>query len=73
MAARNGAIPPSARKTLLEWIETDDGDTSNYTRPGCAARTQALHARIVLEPARNGYGIDEALSPPAGLRLPPLG
>ena len=73
MASRRGAIPAAPRKTLLQWIEADDGDASICTRPVCASATQALHARIALDPARERHGTGEALSPPAGLRLPPLG
>ena len=73
MAARRGAIPAAPRKTLLEWIESDDGDTSICTRPVCTDQVQALHARIAFDPAREGRGWNEALSLPVGLRLPPLG
>lgn len=67
------AIPPSPRKTLLEWIENDDGDTTSFTPPRCSEQAQALHAQIVQMPddARNHAG--GPLQPPPGLRLAPLG
>ena len=73
MATQRGEVPAAPRKTLLEWIELDDGDTSIFLRPICADQTQALHARIATEPTRDGYGPSEPLPPPAGLSLPPLG
>ena len=69
----SAAIAPTIRKTLLQWIETDDGDTPSFTRPACTPQAQALHARIGIDP-RDGKGdACEPLQPPAGLLLPPLG
>lgn len=67
------AIPPTIRKTLLDWIETDDGDTTSFTYPACKPQAQALHARIVLDPHDGKGDACEPLQPPAGLPLPPLG
>ncbi|WP_083554578.1 hypothetical protein [Novosphingobium sp. NDB2Meth1] len=63
-------VPPPPRKTLLEWIETDDGDTSGDARPVCSASQQALHANLAGAPEGSGH---EPLTPPAGLFLAPLG
>lgn len=62
------AIPPVARKTLLEWIDDEDDDTAN-SRPLCSPALAALHARIAVAPE----GGTEPLQPPPGLRLSPLG
>lgn len=70
---RLAAIPAVPRRTLLEWIETDNGDTSISTRPVCSAQAQALHARIAANPSRDGERSAEPITPPAGLSLPPLG
>lgn len=70
---KRAAIPAAPRKTLLQWIEFDDGDTIDFTPPACDARIQALHARTLLDPEnRTGEG-PEPLEPPPSLRLPPLG
>ena len=66
-------IPAAPRKTLLEWIESDDGNPSTLNRPVCTARIQALHARIVLHPNDAEDDRSEPFQPPPGLRLPPLG
>ncbi len=71
-SARRGAIAPATRKTLLEWIEIDDGHTTGTTHPVCSAAVQTLHAQILL-PAGGGRGFVEPLEPPPGLRLAPLG
>ena len=65
-------IPSAPRKTLLQWIEHDDGDTTGSTTPRCSFQAQALHQRIVPDPEERGIAA-EALDPPAGLRLAPLG
>jgi hypothetical protein len=70
---RGATIPPVLRKTLLDWIETDDGDTAGFTPPACSPRARALHARIVVDPQGGAGESREPLQPPAGLRLPPLG
>lgn len=61
-------IPPAPRKTLIEWIEQDDGDTPIAAHPVCSPREQNMHARICT-PATRG----EPLQPPPGLALAPLG
>ena len=71
--APRAAIPAAARKTLLEWIDLDDGDTASTTQPACSADVQALHARILLSAADDSHGQPEPLQPPPGLRLAPLG
>lgn len=72
MAAHKGAaIPPAARKTLIEWIEQDDGDTPASTQPACSAKLQSLHANLVPPPERGRVG--ERLQPPPGFNLAPLG
>jgi len=62
------AIPAAPRKTLLEWIDEDDGDTTGGPPP-CGAKDQALHARILTTEGTES----EPLQPPPGLRLAPLG
>lgn len=62
------SIAPIARKTLSDWIEHDDGDTSSPTIPACSDKERALHAHVVKTP-----GQGERLQPPPGLALPPLG
>ena len=70
MSGDDAAIPAAPRKTLLEWIEQDDGDTAGNSKPSCNARTTALHAKIL--PSLGGAS-SEPIPCPAGLRLPPLG
>jgi len=73
MAPRKiAAIPAAARKTLLEWIEFDDGNTTDKPQPTCSPKEQALHAQIVAHGGRHGDD-SERLQPPQGLRLAPLG
>jgi len=67
------AIPPALRKTLLDWIETDGGDTTGFTPPACSPQARTLHARIVIDPQGGLHEVREPLQGPAGLRLPPLG
>jgi len=69
----SAAIPPAPRKTLSQWIEFDDGDTTDITRPACSIQAQALHARIFHDPNEGNSEAPEPLQPPPGLRLPPLG
>ncbi|MDF0490412.1 hypothetical protein PX554_19980 [Sphingomonas sp. H39-1-10] len=74
MARRNrAAIPPEPRKSLLEWIESDDGDSTGSTPPACSRQAQSLHARILADPAHDRGETPEPLAPPSGLRLAPLG
>lgn len=74
MARRAGtAIPPAPRKTLRQWIEADDGDTTSFASPACSARAQALHAQIASGPNTHPGEFGEPLHPPCALRLPPLG
>jgi hypothetical protein len=58
------------RKTLLEWIDLEDGDTPGSIQPACSAKIQALHAQILVAA---GNAPAEPIQPPAGLRLAPLG
>jgi hypothetical protein len=71
MAGPDAAIPAAPRKTLLEWIDHDDGDTSGTAQPACSDKVRALHAQIALAPDASGAA--ERLQPPTGLRLAPLG
>lgn len=71
MAATVAAVPAAERKTLMEWIEQDDGDTPAHTKPACDSRTATLHGKIAFAARTTGGG--EPLPCPAGLRLPPLG
>lgn len=73
MRQARAAIPATPRKTLLEWIELDDGDTTSLTRPACSFQTQALHAWIALPPKDGESDGPERLQPPPSLGLPPLG
>lgn len=57
------------RKTLLEWIDSNDDDTS-FAPPTCSANVRALHARI---PLATSDGPVEPIPPPPGLHLAPLG
>ncbi|QDK35605.1 hypothetical protein DM450_23020 (plasmid) [Sphingomonas sp. IC081] len=70
---KSAPIPPAPRKTLLEWIECDDGDTPGTQLPACSLKAQALHARIGTNPTLAGPGISEPMRAPRGLALPPLG
>ena len=67
------ALVAANRKPLREWIEADYGDTTCSALPACSAQAQTLHARIALDPNEGSNEACEALAPPAGLRLPPLG
>lgn len=74
MANRKGApIPPASHKTLLKWIEYDDGDPTSFIEPACSANARALHARIFLDPNIGARESCEPLACPPGLSLPPLG
>ncbi|MGD9811749.1 MAG: hypothetical protein AB7U35_10520 [Sphingobium sp.] len=70
---KHTAIPPAPRKTLLEWIEHDDGNTTGITPPACSNRDKALHARILLDPRDSKNEAREPIPPPSSLRLAPLG
>lgn len=73
MARGNAAaIPPAPRKTLLEWIELDDGDTTSPTEPVRSAQARAFHRGIFLD-ATSGKGETHEPLPPSGLLLAPLG
>lgn len=71
--APRAAIPASSRKTLLNWIDHDDGDTPGTTQPVCSPDVQALHAKVLLSPVDNRRGRLEPLQPPPGFHLAPLG
>jgi len=72
MTRRTDAVIPAApRKTLLEWIDHDDGDTPSLTQPACSPAASAFHAQVAL--AADGSRAAERLQPPPGLRLAPLG
>lgn len=62
------AVPAPSRKTLLEWIESDDGNEPDITQ----ASNQQLrfHAALVFAPREDQR---EPLTPPPGLALAPLG
>lgn len=68
----SAAIPAAPRKTLLEWIETDDGDKTS-TQPDGTPQAQAFHARIFIAPGDGSGNPAERIQPPAGLQLAPLG
>ncbi len=70
---KRAAIPAAPRKTLLQWIESDDGDTTDFTSPACSTHVQALHAQLLLDPENHSSEATEPLQPPPGLSLPPLG
>jgi hypothetical protein len=67
------AIPAAPQNTLLEWIELDDGNTTDPPQPPCSKQAQAIHARIMLDPHSHQNETAEPLQAPTGLRLPPLG
>lgn len=69
---KSAAIPAAPRKTLLEWIDLEDGDTTDSTPPQCSGKVQALHAQILVT-SGDGGAAAEPIHPPAGLRLAPLG
>lgn len=69
--ARRARIPAAARKTLLQWIDLDDGPTTVSSKPVCSADVQDLHTRIVVAESQGRHA--ERLEPPPGLRLAPLG
>ena len=71
--ASRAAIPASSRKTLLNWIDHDDGDTPGTTQPVCSPNVQALHAQVLLSPGSDRHGRGEPLQPPSGFHLAPLG
>ena len=50
--AQSAAIPAAPRKTLLEWIEHDDGNTTGFPQPPCSAQAQALSAGVIGQSAR---------------------
>lgn len=71
--SRSPAIPPAPRKTLLEWIESDDGHTADIAPPACSKQAKAIHAQVLRGLQGGQGGGFEALNAPAGLPLPPLG
>ncbi|WP_341896411.1 hypothetical protein [Sphingobium sp. YR657] len=68
-APSGAAIPAAPRKTLLEWIEHDDGNETSPSIPQCSEQATALHAQILV--AQEGRR--EPIQPPPGLHLIPLG
>jgi hypothetical protein len=73
LRSKSASIPAAPRLTLLQWIESDDGDTTNPARPACTREERALHARILLDTEGCTDEGPEPLPPPPGLRLAPLG
>jgi hypothetical protein len=74
MARRKRAAATRApRKTLLEWIDLDDGDKGKILAPSCSSDVQTLHARIVAAADDRKAQPGEPLQPPPGLGLAPLG
>lgn len=71
--SKSAAIPAAPRKTLLDWIETNDGDQPGLNRPACSRQAQALHARLNLDAQEDSEASLGPLQPPAGLHLAPLG
>lgn len=69
MAKDGAGIPAVLRKPLLEWIESDDGNSPTPAQPVISARLAELHATVVT-PADD---LREPITPPPGLRLAPLG
>ena len=69
----SAAIPPAVRKSLAEWIEHDDGNTTGSTPPACSRQAAALHARVLFADSDGRTKAPRPLPPPPGLRLPPLG
>lgn len=69
--ADHAAIPAAPRKTLLEWIDHDDGDTTGTSQPATSADIQTLHASVLAALDRSDRR--EPLQPPPGLHLAPLG
>jgi hypothetical protein len=69
MPPQRAAIPPVLRKTLLEWIESDDGNTPTLAQPAVSPKLAALHAHLFVAPD----DIREPIAPPPGLPLAPLG
>jgi hypothetical protein len=72
-ATRAADIPAAPCKTLLAWIDHDDGDTTSHPQPACSKQAQALHASILFDAAIGNGPATERLPPPSGLRLAPLG
>ena len=73
MPPRSAAVPPASRKTLLEWIDHDDGDTSGTAQPTCSREAQDLHAKVYAALGLEARGGFEPLQPPPGLHLAPIG
>ena len=67
------AIPAAPRKTLLDWIGLDDGNTTGFSPPPCSKQARAVHGQIMLDPQSHQTETAEPLQPPCDLRLPPLG
>lgn len=72
-ASRRARIPPAPRKTILDWIETDDGNAPRTIQPDCSAEVQALHARVLAAAGESRRERSEPLQPPPGFNLAPLG
>lgn len=71
--SKHAAIPAAPRKTLLQWIGSDDGDTTDFSPPACNTNIQVLHARMLAGPEKTSEGRPEPLEPPPSFGLPPLG
>jgi len=70
---KRAAVPPARRRTLIEWIEHDNGNSADISHPACSSQVQMLHTRIFLDPQDNRNEAQEPLQLPPDLRLPPLG
>ena len=73
MKTARPVLPPASRKTLLEWIDLENGDTTDTLAPSCSTEVQALHAKILVASDGRKGRIAEPLQPPPGLWLAPLG
>jgi hypothetical protein len=70
---KRAAATIAPRKTLLEWIDYEDGDTTEILAPSCSPQVQALHAKILVPGNDRQAQPADTIQPPPGLWLPPLG
>ncbi|WP_309703747.1 MULTISPECIES: hypothetical protein [unclassified Sphingomonas] len=67
------AIPAAPRKSLLDWIASDESEQPGLSRPTCSAQASHLHAAVLAGThASEGYG-REPLRPPPEMQLAPIG